>query len=240
MRASAAQTAPAAPKPPAIVVQTEPGSAEVLSGISGTVTDPTGAAVSQASVQLRRLGSNTTTNARTDQAGQFKFADLPPGQYDLQIGAPGFRLASQRVDVKAQEVAAVKTELQIGSVAETVEVTAATPTLQTSSAQMSNSTRKVAARPEPRPLPSKLPAETTVTSGKVMLAVDSAGALFYSGNYGKGWKAVKPQWPGKIFDLVTPPEVPDTGSAQFQLTTDSGADWLSRDGRHWYPVPPQH
>jgi carboxypeptidase family protein/putative zinc finger protein len=240
MRASAAQTAPPAPQPPSIVVQTEPGSAGALSGISGTVTDPTGAAVSQATVQLRRLASNTTTNARTDQAGQFKFADLPPGPYELQITAPGFMRASQRVELHAREVAAVKSELQIGSATETVEVTAATPTLQTSSAQMSTSGRKAAARPEPRPLPSKLPAETTVTSGKAMLAVDSAGALFYSGNYGKGWKAVKPQWPGKIVDLVTPPEVPDSGSAQFQLTTDSGAYWLSRDGRHWYPAPPQH
>jgi len=51
---------------------------------------------------------------------------------------------------------------------------------------------------------------------------------------------VKPQWSGKIVDLVTPPEVPEAGSAEFQLTTDSGSDWLSRDGRRWYPKPPKH
>jgi hypothetical protein len=231
---------PPPPSPAPVVIQTEVASAAASAGISGTVTDPTGAAVPQAAVQLRQLAGNSTINARTDPAGQFRFAGLAPGQYELQITAPGFRLTSQLVEVRAQEVAAVKSELQVGSVAETVEVTSAAPTIQTESTSVSSSSRrKRAAPPEPRPLPSKLPAETIVTRGKVMVAVDSAGALFYSGNSGKGWKAVKPQWSGKIVDLVTPPEVPEARSAQFQLTTDSGSDWLSRDGRHWYPAPPK-
>jgi hypothetical protein len=232
---------PPPPTPAPVVIQTEVASAAASAGISGMVTDATGAAVPQAAVQLRQLAGNSTINARTDPAGQFRFAGLAPGQYELQITAPGFRLTSQLVEVRAQEVAAVKSELQVGSVSETVEVTSAAPTIQTESASVSaSSRRKRAAPPEPRPLPSKLPAETIVTSGKVMVAVDSAGALFYSGNSGKGWKAVKLQWSGKVVDLVTPPEVPEGRSAQFQLTTDSGSDWLSRDGRHWYPAPPKH
>jgi hypothetical protein len=230
---------PPPPKPAPAVIQPEVAAVAASSGISGTVTDPTGAAVPQATVQLRQLAGNSTINTRTDPAGQFKFADLAPGQYELQITAPGFRLTSQRVEVRAQEVAAVKSELQVGSVAETVEVTAGAPGIQTESASVSAKSRR-AAPAEPRPLPSKLLAETIVRSGKVMVALDSAGALFYSGNSGKGWKAVKPQWSGKIVDLVTPPEVPEPGSAQFQLTTDSGSDWLSRDGRRWYPAPPKH
>jgi hypothetical protein len=91
----------------------------------------------------------------------------------------------------------------------------------------------------PRPLPSKLPADTTVSSGKVMLAVDSAGALFFSRNGGKSWKAVKPLWHDKVASLVTLAEPAPTSTAVFQLTTDSGSDWLSRDGSHWYPAPPQ-
>jgi hypothetical protein len=79
-----------------------------------------------------------------------------------------------------------------------------------------------------------------VTSGKSMLALDSAGTLFFSGNSGKSWKAVKSQWTGKVVKLVTPPEVTQTSKAQFQLTTDSGSIWLSRDGRRWYLAPPQH
>lgn len=228
------------PAPPPRVMQTQIAPVDTLSGISGTVTDASGAVVPQASVELRQLAGVTTANAQTDEAGNFKFTGLAPGRYELRITRAGFRLASQQVELHAQEVAAVKSTLQVGSTAETVEVMAAPSTLQTESASVSTSRRKQAAPPQPRPLPSKLPAETTVTHGKIMLAIDSAGALFVSGNSGKSWKAVKPQWSGKITDLIAPPDVPEPGAAQFQLTTDSGADWLSRDGRRWYPAPPQH
>jgi len=222
---------PPTPKPPAVVIQTDTAMAEASSGISGTVTDQSGAAVPQATVQLRQLGSNSTTNARTDHSGHFKFDGLAPGQYELQINSPGFHSTSQRVELQPQEVAAVKSELQVGSSATSVEVTAAAPNLDTSTAQLITS---------PRPLPSKLPAEITVTRGKVILSVDSAGKLFFSGNSGKSWKTVKSKWPGKVDDLVTPPEVPQAQKAVFQLTTDSGSIWLSRDGRRWYPASPQH
>jgi len=76
-----------------------------------------------------------------------------------------------------------------------------------------------------------------LTRGKVILAVDSSGALFFSGNSGKSWKAVKSQWPGKVVGLLTPPELPQAPKAAFQLTTDAGSIWLSRDGRRWYPAP---
>jgi hypothetical protein len=228
------------PAPPPRITPTQVAPVEALSGISGTVTDATGAVVPQATVELRQLAGNSTANAKTDDAGNFKFTGLAPGRYELRITRAGFRLAAQQVELHAQEVAAVKSTLQVGSTAESVEVTAAPSTLQTESASVSRSRKKEAVLPQPRPLPSKLPAETTVAHGKIVLAVDSAGALFVSGNSGKSWKAVKPQWAGKITDLIAPPDVPEPGSAQFQLTTDSGADWLSRDGRRWYPAPAQH
>jgi hypothetical protein len=99
--------------------------------------------------------------------------------------------------------------------------------------------RKAVSPPEPRPLPSKLPATITVTSGKVMLAVDATGALFLSRNAGKGWKAVKPAWPGKVVHLISLGEPSQAPAAVFQLTTDSDSTWLSRDGNHWYPAPPR-
>jgi hypothetical protein len=226
------------PAPPLLVIQKDIASAEVPSGIFGVVTDQSGATVPGATVQLRQIAGNSTTNARTNLTGRFKFSGLAPGRYELQISAPGFSQTSQRVELRPQEVAAVKSELQIGSVAETVQVTAAPSTLQTSSAEMSTtSRRKRAVPPDPRPLPTKLPAEIVVTRGKVILAVDSSGALFFSGNSGKGWKAVKSQWAGKVVRLLAPPELPQDSKAAFQLTTDSGSIWLSRDGRRWYPAP---
>ena len=236
-------TQPDTPPPPkpGVVVQPEVVAAATSSGISGTVTDPSGAAVPRATVELRQLAGNTATNTLTDPSGQFKFNGLAPGPYELQITVPGFRRTMQRVEVQPQLMAAVKTQLEIGSMAESVTVTATAPMLQTESGAVSTqSRRKQAAPQEPRPLPSKLSAEIQVTSGKVMLAVDSAGTLFFSGNSGKSWKAVKSQWIGKVVRLVTPPEVPQASKAQFQLTTDSGSIWLSLDGRRWYSAPPQH
>jgi hypothetical protein len=46
-------------------------------------------------------------------------------------------------------------------------------------------------------LPSHLAAVSTVTNGRIALAIDSAGALFASKNGGKHWKAVSPQWAGR-------------------------------------------
>jgi photosystem II stability/assembly factor-like uncharacterized protein len=72
-----------------------------------------------------------------------------------------------------------------------------------------------------------------VVNGKLMLATDSAGALFLSQNAGKKWKAVQPTWRGKVISLVALPAPTSSSSPAFQLTTDSGAIWLSHDGSHW-------
>jgi hypothetical protein len=156
------------------------------------------------------------------------------------IQSPGFRSAAQQVEVQTQEIAAVRPVLEVGASAESVTVEAASPTIQTESPEIvGKSRRRQAVPPEPRPLPSGLPATTTVTRGKVMLAVDSAGTLFFSGNTGKNWKAVKPFWSGKVIDLASPAEPPQPSTVGFQLTTDSDSIWLSKDGRHWYPAPSQ-
>jgi len=88
-------------------------------------------------------------------------------------------------------------------------------------------------------LPSKRPAVTTAASGKLLLAADSAGALFYSRDAGKSWKAVKSIWPGSVVRLATLAPSPVSRDA-FQLTTESGSVWLSRDGLHWRRALPQH
>ncbi len=229
---AATQTAaPPAPQPSVIVAQTE----VVPSSISGTVTDPSGAIVPQAIVQLRQLAGNNTNSVRTDTSGEFKFSGLVPGQYELQITAPGFRRTTQRVEVQPQQMAAVRAKLEVGSQAETVQVEANASVVQTQSSQVGRSKK---ATPETLTLSSKLPARIEVKSGKIMLSVDSAGALFFSGNSGKSWKAIKSPWTGKVVSLVTPPTLTQDSKALFQLTTDSGSVWLSQDGRRWYPVPP--
>lgn len=196
-----------------------------LSGLTGTVTDPSGATIPGATVALRQLDGTSTGNAQTDASGTFKVTGLPAGRYQLQITSPGFQQTAMQIDLPPREVAVVTPTLSVGSVSETVEVAAAAPsTVQTEISSLA---------PEPHPLPSKLPVATTLANGKIMLSVDSAGTLFLSKNKGKRWKAVKPVWTGKVVELAEPDQ---PSAAKFQLTTDSGTEWLSRDGSHWYPA----
>ncbi|HVW10983.1 MAG TPA: hypothetical protein VHC90_20500 [Bryobacteraceae bacterium] len=82
----------------------------------------------------------------------------------------------------------------------------------------------------PPPLPS-------AASGKIQLKADATGALLRSTNSGKSWKTVKARWQGKVIRLVTPPDAPGAAKAVFQLNTDTGEIWLSRDGNRWNAAP---
>ena len=58
--------------------------------LQGTVTDPTGAAVANATVELVNVDSKTQRDANTDAQGEYRFQFLPPGTYTLTVGAAGF------------------------------------------------------------------------------------------------------------------------------------------------------
>src|SRR5215470_1933707 len=58
--------------------------------LSGTISDPNGAAVPQAAITLR---SNTTAveqSTTSDASGQYRFLLVPAGQYTISVDAPGF------------------------------------------------------------------------------------------------------------------------------------------------------
>lgn len=66
--------------------------------ISGTVTDPQGAAVPEASVAALNQDQKTTVHTNADMAGQFVFPNLLPGQYTITVEAKGFKTL-RKVDV---------------------------------------------------------------------------------------------------------------------------------------------
>src|SRR5262249_3051622 len=77
--------------------------------------------------------------AETDPRGTYQFVNLVPGAYRIEIEKTGF-LRVVRTDIQVQVQAAVRIDavLQIGSVSETIEVTAATPMLQAETAWISH------------------------------------------------------------------------------------------------------
>jgi hypothetical protein len=107
--------------------------------LTGTVTDPAGAVVVGAKVEITNQGTAVVTPLTTNNAGTFIAAFLNPGMYTVRVQAPGFRtFEAKDVEVQLNRVPVVNATLTVGAAAETVEVTStATPLLTTDTAQLS-------------------------------------------------------------------------------------------------------
>jgi len=108
--------------------------------VAGTVTDPSGGAIVGATVTLTDTATNTPRSSTTNEAGRFFFANVVPGSYNVAVSKTGFRvskLVNQVVTVGASLT--LNVSLELGSVAETVEVTVTTGAeLQTLNATVGN------------------------------------------------------------------------------------------------------
>ncbi|HTS25328.1 MAG TPA: carboxypeptidase-like regulatory domain-containing protein [Bryobacteraceae bacterium] len=103
-------------------------------GIHGTITDPSGAVVPNATVKLTDTGTGIekTTTAASD--GGFVFPDLQAATYKVTVTATGFQTAViASVVVDSGRVTDVPVRLAVGSATETVEVNSTAPLLETSS-----------------------------------------------------------------------------------------------------------
>lgn len=108
--------------------------------INGTVTDPSGAVVSGASVKATNNATAVAITATTTSDGQFAFQDLPLGTYKVEVTAAGFRpTAVDNVSVTAGGAYTLPVKLATGSAGTTVvEVSAAALTLDTTTASQDN------------------------------------------------------------------------------------------------------
>lgn len=100
-----------------------------LAEITGTVADFSGAVVPGATISLRLLSNNGTRSAHADAAGGFSLAGLPAGLYEAQISSPGFVLLSRRFALQPRDRATISAVLAVGSVSQTVTVTAQAPVM---------------------------------------------------------------------------------------------------------------
>ncbi|HKV23849.1 MAG TPA: carboxypeptidase-like regulatory domain-containing protein [Candidatus Acidoferrum sp.] len=117
---------------------TTPLYAQATSTVNGTVSDPSGAAVSGATVTMTDRATNSPRVATTNETGRFVFVETPPGIYDFSFTKSGFRstkVPGQRVTVGNQLT--VNVSLEVGTISQTVEVTATRGAeLQTENATM--------------------------------------------------------------------------------------------------------
>src|SRR5580704_6220256 len=69
---------------------------QALSGINGTVTDQSGAAIEGANVSITNVDTNVTRTTTTTSAGTFYITDLIPGTYDVRVEKSGFQVSVQK------------------------------------------------------------------------------------------------------------------------------------------------
>lgn len=104
---------------------------QVFGSIFGTVTDATGAAVSNAKITIADINKGTKFEINTDSSGNYNKGQLIPDPYTVTVEAPGFgRIISNNIDVRVDEAARYDASLKVGDVTTEVEVTAAAPLLQ--------------------------------------------------------------------------------------------------------------
>ena len=98
----------------------------------GTVTDSSGAVVANATVTVTETNTNISHSSRTNESGNFSFADVPPGDYSITVEMAGFKKEVQRgIALSVNTTYRADIRLQPGNVSESVEVTGTPPALQT-------------------------------------------------------------------------------------------------------------
>jgi len=104
---------------------------------SGSVSDPSGARVPNASILMSSPEKGITRAFKTDGEGNFSFSLLPAATYTLTVQASGFKTFKQQgILLEVGQSASQSITLAIGST-EQIEVTAAAPLLQTENANIS-------------------------------------------------------------------------------------------------------
>jgi hypothetical protein len=111
----------------------------VYGSISGNVTDSSGSAVPNAKVVITDTGKGVTNNTITNESGNYAQGHLIVGIYEVRIEASGFSAyVAKNVHVEVDAVTTLNARLAIGTVGETVNVTAEAPLLKAEKADVSD------------------------------------------------------------------------------------------------------
>ncbi len=126
---------PTVPLPEAYAALPQTFQATLIPGggqLRGTVNDPSGAAVVNATVKAYDSAGTVVASGSSDMAGNYSLS-VPPGEVRLEVSSPGFNTTNVTgVLASPNQTATNNVMLHIGGVAETVEVSAAASRLQTS------------------------------------------------------------------------------------------------------------
>jgi outer membrane receptor for ferrienterochelin and colicin len=130
---------------PAIAAQTQ----STTGVIQVVVSDPNGAIVPGATVEIKNLATNFTRTETTDENGRFVFLALPPGFYSVTVSKTGFATAElPRTELTVGQAMDLRVPLKVSDVAERVTITEA-PTVDTLKTQVSTTLNETAVSTTP-------------------------------------------------------------------------------------------
>src|ERR1017187_7576067 len=122
----------------ALLVFAHLAQAQVSAAISGRVTDPSGAAVSGATITAKNLETEAVRTAHTDDAGRYLVLSLAVGEYEMRITKQGFQEGVRSgIHLAVGQEASVDMALRLGQVTGQLKVNADAPIVSTTPADIS-------------------------------------------------------------------------------------------------------
>jgi carboxypeptidase family protein len=110
---------------------------DINAGIRGTVSDPSGAVVTGATVTATNVGTGYTRDVVTDSTGGYTFTLLPVGTYELAVTMAGFKKYTRTgILLSVNQVASVNVTLDIGSTTQQVDVKEAEVVVNTQTSEV--------------------------------------------------------------------------------------------------------
>jgi hypothetical protein len=120
------------------VVAAAPAAAQAVTGtLLGTVTDSTGAVVTNAKVTVLNEGTGLTREIKTDANGEYTAPQIPTGHYTVMVEMEGFKTAAlSGIQVGVDQRVKIDVPLEVGALTETVTIEATTPLIQAASSEL--------------------------------------------------------------------------------------------------------
>src|SRR5258708_34687271 len=110
---------------------------EISAGITGRVTDPSGASIAGAAVVAKDVDCGTEWPTKATEDGIYAFPRISVGRYELRVEASGFKTyINPNVALELNQRARVDVSMQVGAITESVSVTGEAPLLQTDTTQV--------------------------------------------------------------------------------------------------------
>src|SRR5215218_1728535 len=151
------------------------GAQESRGSLTGTVTDPNGAALPGATVEIRNVETNVANTATTNEEGNYTFPLLNPGRYTLTVKAQGFSGTSrENIEIRVADRVTLDIPLAVTGVGETVTTVASATTLETGSVSTGTT------------ITTQQIAELPLTDGTAYQLATLAPGITFTGNPGVG------------------------------------------------------